>query len=348
METVFNGTLRFNPEELTVSAVITTISSFLSILGGLVLIWSYLFVSSTRNTVRLMLIALTLADIITALGYLMASVRWYSIGKHNVNTSVSESDDFCKVQSFITTYLSIASFLWTSFIAIYLFICVWFSRVLHLSGVKFILLHVVAWGIPGIITTVALKIGVLGRSESLQGINGVWCWLAVTSNNQNGILWMLLAGKGWEILTYLITATLYILLKGKGFFYRKRRSQFLWNQISAGLRREDELFCFTWLILYCLRIWGTVRFFLDIVKVNNDNAELAFLMLQSYGDSAQAFWNFILFCVCDETVRSYILGRYSTCCGNTSALSNTQESMERPDMQYIDDEERPLLRNPDL
>ncbi|CAG2187480.1 GPR157 [Mytilus edulis] len=182
-----------------------------------------------------------------------------------------------------------------------------------------------------------------------RGINGVWCWLSVTSKDQNRILWMLLAGKGWEILTYLITATLYILLKGKGFCNKKRRGKFLWNQISEGLRREDELFCFTWLILYCLRMWGTLRFLLDIAKFNDDTTEFVLLILQSYGDSAQAFWNFILFCVCDKTVRSYILSRYySNGCGNSSISSsnqdNTQESIERSDVQHKDDEKRPILK----
>ncbi|VDI22582.1 Hypothetical predicted protein [Mytilus galloprovincialis] len=74
METVSNDTIKFNHGELAVSAVITTISCLLSILGGLVLIWSYYVVPSSRNTVRLMLIALTLADILTASGYLMAMV----------------------------------------------------------------------------------------------------------------------------------------------------------------------------------------------------------------------------------------------------------------------------------
>ncbi|VDI42768.1 G protein-coupled receptor 157 [Mytilus galloprovincialis] len=337
-----NDTIKFNPGELAVSAVITTISSLLSILGGLVLIWSYYVVPSTRNTVRLMLIALTLADILTASGYLMATMRWYSIGLQNTNTCDSASDNFCKAQSFITTFSNIASFLWTSFIAIYLFICVWFSRVVDISGVMFTCVLVVAWGIPGIITTVALTMGVLGKNESVTGINGVWCWLAVTSIDHNGILWMLLAGKDWKILTYLITAILYILLKGKGFLNKIRRQQFIWSQISTGLRREDELFCLTWLVQYCLRIWGTARFILDIAKFNNYKVETVFFFLQSYGDSAQAFWNFILFCVCDQSVRSYISDRYFTC-GNTSKLNNTHCSIEKPDIQHINDEERPLL-----
>ncbi|XP_071145356.1 G-protein coupled receptor 157-like [Mytilus edulis] len=232
----FTNITKFNPGELAVSAVITTISSLLSILGGLVLIWSYYVVSSTRNTVRLMLISLTLADILTASGYLMATVRWYSIGMQKNNTCDSASDNFCKAQSFITTFSSIASFLWTSFIAIYLFICVWFSRVVDISGVKFMCVHVVAWGIRGLkfsnssilrftswiflvqrLVQFSLMFFLLGKNEPMTGINGVWCWLAVTSYDHHGVLWMLLAGKGWEILTYLITAILYLLLKGKRF-----------------------------------------------------------------------------------------------------------------------------------
>ncbi|XP_063408774.1 uncharacterized protein LOC134692253 [Mytilus trossulus] len=183
----------------------------------------------------------------------MATVRWYSIGIQNGSTSVSKSDDFCKAQSFITTSMSIASFLWTSFIAIYLFICVWFSRVVDLSGVTFIFVHVVAWGIPGHFQV--MKNMIIKKSRPSYNVN---------KQVHSGCL-------------------------------KKRSGQFLWNQISAGLRREDELFCFTWLILYCLRMWGTLRFFLDIAKFNHGTTEFVLLILQSYGDSAHAFWNFIYF-----------------------------------------------------
>ncbi|VDI77763.1 Hypothetical predicted protein [Mytilus galloprovincialis] len=98
-------------------------------------------------------------------------------------------------------------------------------------------------------------------------------------------------------------------------------------------------------------MWGTLRFFLDVINCNYYKVEYVLLILQSYGDNAQAFWNFILFCVCDQTVRSYILSRYylNGCC-NTSISSNnqdnTQESIERPDIQHKDDEKRPILKNP--
>lgn len=59
METVSYDTIKFNTGQLNISAVISTISCLLSIFGGLVLIWSYYVVPSTRNTIRLMLIALT-------------------------------------------------------------------------------------------------------------------------------------------------------------------------------------------------------------------------------------------------------------------------------------------------
>ena len=92
-------------------------------------------------------------------------------------------------------------------------------------------------------------------------------------------------------------------------FQRRRHNSYLWNQVSNGLRREDELFCFTWLILVCLRLWGTVRFFVNIIddgSLDEKGFKLALLFLQSYGDSAQAFWNFMLFCYFDTTVRIQI------------------------------------------
>ncbi|XP_071143094.1 G-protein coupled receptor 157-like [Mytilus edulis] len=337
-----------NVSDLTISANITTVSASLSLLGGLIIIWSYRCIPATRNQVRAMLVALTVADMMTAFGQEIAGIRWYNLGMNNSTTS----DTLCEVQSFLTTFSCMASFFWTTFIALYLFICVWYSTDLLLSRSQRFLLQCIAWGIPGVITSAALAYGVLGNNGF--ALNGVWCWLNKTSKDKYGILWMLLTGKGWEILTYLITASLYILLKIRTFFKRRRHNSYLWNQVSNGLRREDELFCFTWLILYCLRFWGTARFFINIIDDGSDpkslyfeNFKLALLFLQSYGDSAQAFWNFILFCVFDNAVRSFSLNNCLSFSPNEIAssdiCSHTQERLDT-NIQH-DNEQKPLLYN---
>ncbi|XP_052083473.1 uncharacterized protein LOC127720760 [Mytilus californianus] len=127
------------------------------------------------------------------------------------------------------------------------------------------LIHVIIWGIPGVITLTAYFYDKLGNGT--YSING-----------------------------------------GRRF----NRNVLQWNQISNELRREDEIYCISCLIIYCLRLWGIIRLILGFVrkyKTFHNNwydhvIKQALLYLHSYGDSAQAFWNFILFCVCDKTVRS--------------------------------------------
>ncbi|XP_076082590.1 uncharacterized protein LOC143053688 [Mytilus galloprovincialis] len=207
----------------------------------------------------------------TAFGQEIAGLRWYSIGMKNSTAS----DTLCEVQSFLTTFSSMASFFWTTFIALYLFICVWYSTDLLLSRSQCFLLQCIAWGIP---------------------------------------VWMLLTGKGWEILTYLITASLYILLKIRTFL------KIFINIIDDGSDPKSLFF---------------------------ENFKLALLFLQSYGDSAQAFWNFILFCVFDNTVRSFTVNNCLSFSPNEIASSDirsyTEERLDT-NLQH-DNEQEPLLHN---
>ena len=102
-------------------------------------------IPATRNQVRAMLVALTVADMMTAFGQEIAGIRWYSIGMQNSTAS----DTLCEVHSFLTTFSSMASFFWTTFIALYLFICVWYSTDLLLSRSQRFLMQCIAWGIAG-------------------------------------------------------------------------------------------------------------------------------------------------------------------------------------------------------
>ena len=74
-----------------------------------------------------------------------------------------------------------------------------------------------------------------------------------------------------------------------------------------------------------LRVSGTIRFFIAMFKNSNnsniqkfDDAERGLLYIQSFGDSAQAFANCILFCIRDTAVRQDIWRRIRTCvrCGS--------------------------------
>lgn len=136
--------VHFNTSQSTylVSAIITSVSSTLSIIGGVILISSFYVLPETRNPVRRMLVALTIADICTAVGYEMGSVFWF-ISKKSLS-----NDALCKTQSFMTTFSSMASFIWTTFIAVYLFVCVTKKIGNFLTARRMLVLHFIAWGIP--------------------------------------------------------------------------------------------------------------------------------------------------------------------------------------------------------
>ena len=81
-----------------------------------------------------------------------------------------------------------------------------------------------------------------------------------------------------------------------------RRERF--HQIHISLRNEDQNFLYVWFLLYTLRVWGTVRFFLFITIDPEEETKYmdVLLRLQALGDPAQAFGNCILFCFLDKTV----------------------------------------------
>ncbi|CAG2247213.1 GPR157 [Mytilus edulis] len=267
----------FSDKELTISAGITVASSLLSIIGGLLIIWSYSRITETQNRVRDLLVALTIADICIAFGNGVGGVQFYYLDSKQSLSSTA----VCVGQSFITTSFSISSFLWILSIAMYLFRCVWIQEDPLLTRKTMIVVHVIIWGIPGVITLTAYICDKLGNGT--YSINGVWCWLKVPVDTKWGLFWMLVTGKGWEVITYV----------GRRF----NRNVLQWNQISNELRREDEIYCISCLIIYCLRMWGIITLVLGLVRTdipfNNycyDHViKQALLFLHSYGDSAQAF-----------------------------------------------------------
>ena len=122
---------------------LTGTSSCLSIFGCLVIFITYLKLNNIRNFTRTLLLYLTIADILTAFGNLVATVRYTLVYEgdgnpniHVLNCSVKpqenstvlsiinlESDKqkvssiyegICRYQSFVTTFSNLSSFLWTT------------------------------------------------------------------------------------------------------------------------------------------------------------------------------------------------------------------------------------------
>lgn len=302
-----NVTESFHHSYSVEALILSATSCSLSIIGGVVIFASFIALPEIRNFTRKLVICLTVADMITATAYLMSVIRYANILSGNIN--YSEESILCEVQSFFTTYSSLVSFFLTSIIAVYIYDTV-VNKADRLGTSKWLLaFNVISWIIPGCIVVTALAKNVLGSDETKTGGTGPWCWISTNADNQ--LMWMLLTGKGWEIACYLITMVLYMLLKFHLVLHYRRERLHL---IHVSLRDEDKNFLYVWFLLYVLRMWGTLRFFLYVIVNPPDTLWYmkALLRLQALGDPGQGFCNFFLFCLLDKTVRGKL--KQIVCC----------------------------------
>ncbi|XP_053379159.1 G-protein coupled receptor 157-like [Mercenaria mercenaria] len=293
---IMNSTNRTDIIYDTSILVLSVSSSCLSLLGSLAIFGSYVIISDIRNSTRKLVTCLTVADFLSALGYLTSGLA------HFANTQ----DKVCTTQSFITTYSSIVSFNLTVAIAIHIFITVVYRTDKTSTRTFLLWANIISWFIPAIIIAVAGANSVLGRDTAESVGTGPWCW--IKRHHKYYIFWVFLAGKGWEFLCYFITTSLYVLLKFN-MFLRHRHKTF--TDMHRSLREEDKNYLYVWFVLYILRLWGSVRSMMDIAEADTGNAgeEISkiFMYMQAVGDPGQAFCNCILFCFLDGTVRSHIL-----------------------------------------
>ena len=124
--------------------ILSIISCVLSIIGGLVILITFIILPEIQNFTRKLIAWLTVADIMSAMGYLVSTTNY--LGKR----SDPDTDrTVCRIQSTITTFSSIASFFWTSIIAIFLYDtithrnCRLGTRCWHICFVA------LGWGLPG-------------------------------------------------------------------------------------------------------------------------------------------------------------------------------------------------------
>ncbi|XP_056005991.1 G-protein coupled receptor 157-like [Ostrea edulis] len=304
--------------------ICTFVSSSLSIIGAIVIFVTYCTIPEAKNQTRRLLIYLTIADLLTSSGNLLGAIR-YSYTHRNQGLITEEHiiwhchhpDDICAAQSLINTFSALASFSWTIIIGLHILLALVYQSEWCFTTMPKVLAHSVSWGIPLVITLTAAFKNVLGEDLSIG--SGPWCWIRGCLDQEKTILWMTVSGKGWEILTYIVTAFLYIYLKY--YMIRKRRREgqpnLRYSQISYRLRDDDENYVLLWFVLYILRIWGTARYVIFVYKASTgqtsvldfDQTDMVLMHFQSVGDSSQAFFNCLLFCVMDTTVRRGLITR---------------------------------------
>ena len=186
-----------NPRKEIYDEVIFTLVSSLSAFGSVAIIVTYFLWRDLQTTTRRILVYISIGDFFAT--YPSLVIFWTRQYEHN-NFS-------CKLQSFVTSTAIMWSFFWTTSLAIYLYVALVRKR--HDISEKLMLIfHVVNWGLPTILAGAALYEGQLGTTDSKSTAG--WCWIRIESGkNCKAVIWMLISGKFWEIISYFINGALY-------------------------------------------------------------------------------------------------------------------------------------------
>ena len=199
-------------------SIVAIVSCTLSVLGSLLIVYTYARWQDLRTGSRSIITYLAIADLVTALGYFAGSINY--LLHYGKPEQCRVFDTTCQIQSFVTTTSSLCSFAWTLFLAVYLYLIIVRAKI-TLANKLIPLFHIVAWGVPLLITLPLLIMGKLGYSP--YAVSN-WCFIRDTLphndpkylcghlNNEELIL-ALVGGKAWEITTYLLVIVLYAAIK---------------------------------------------------------------------------------------------------------------------------------------
>lgn len=199
------------PDIKDIPAIVSLFSSSLSIISSLIIIVTYFIWPEIRSVSRQIIVFLSLADLFTALGYVMGNANHL---QHRVDHTEVECDAFtrlCVLQSSITSWSSIASFWWTIILAFHLYVTLVKGRV-SLSRRIIPFYYFLAWVTPTIVVMVLLWTNQLGYSHVAVA---TWCFIRQKPRDQKvlEIIVILLGGKLWEVISYFIVVILYSLTK---------------------------------------------------------------------------------------------------------------------------------------
>ncbi|KAG2459657.1 G-protein coupled receptor 157 [Polypterus senegalus] len=281
--------------------VLILVSCLLSFLGSCVIICTYVLWPDLRTKPRLLLVFLSVTDLLSALSY------FYGVLQNFQTDSLD-----CVIQGAVSTFANTSSFFWTVSVALYLYIII--VRADQRLADSFLLwFHILSWGLPLGITVAAVSLQKIGYDASRVSVG--WCWVRIQAKDH--ILWMLLTGKLWEIMAYLILPLLYLLIKkhiGRAHAALSEYRPILASSPVAQSRSAmaDRKLTLIPVIFIFLRIWSTIRFFLMLTKspaVENP----VLMILHGIGNTFQGGANCIMFVLFTQVVRSRLASALCCC-----------------------------------
>lgn len=187
----------------TLNRTLVVLTSALSLLGAIVIIVTYYAWKDMQSTSRKILVYISGADCVVVSSFMFGAFL-----PPNTNSPA------CTAQSLLYTTANLCSIFWTTFMAVFLYISIARKKP-KLADIMFYMFHAIGWGVPVLIACVALQAGVLGNDRDIY--SSAWCWIKVHDSGKNVednyIMWMLVTGKAWEVLVFILILIFYGLLK---------------------------------------------------------------------------------------------------------------------------------------
>ena len=197
-----------------IPSYVAIVSSGFSCLGSILIVVTFFALKDMRSGAQKIITFLALADFVSAAGYIVGSANFLT---HYNKTEPKECrvfEDICVAQATFTSWSSLVSFLWTAILAFYFYLIIVYRRV-QVAARLMPLYHIVAWGLPLFIVVPLVATGHLGYAPYAASN---WCFVKNTDfthglkKDPTEIIIILLNGKLWEILTYIVVTVLFILI----------------------------------------------------------------------------------------------------------------------------------------
>eukprot|EP00731_Ephydatia_muelleri_P015496 Em0008g1216a len=245
---------------------------------------------------------------VATLGYLMGSINYLMHQRAEAYTEECNERflPVCQLQSFVTTMGVMMTLLWTSILAVQLYQSVVKGRV-YLERRVMLMCHVVAWGVPTLVSFGLLAGGELGYSTvTASG----WCFVADVSKGNASLnpkwkiaLFVFVGGMFVELCTYVIVVVCTVLAACHS--NREPLSPFHSRSGQSPEQLSDKQLLVVPMMVVVLRSWGTVYTLSSLISTDanivcddpNDIMRSLFSILgilQAIGDPGALGWGTIL------------------------------------------------------
>ena len=180
-----------------INKVLSTTAAGLSIIGALVIVITFVMWPDLRTNSRNIILFISIGDLFVAITNIVGVYR--------------HSHITCEIEATLNIVAILSSFFWTVFLSVYFYVTICRKISLEMEARMMRFFHVTAWGIPLLLAAIALGDRAVGNSNDF--VSSGWCWIKYRQDWWKMMLWMFLAGKGWEILAYVTICVFYVLVK---------------------------------------------------------------------------------------------------------------------------------------